>query len=135
MKNITYSPYESRRFNLNVHRGKLNTINPNKLKDYILRNEVDLLILRFPSNDKANHNKLANLGFDYLHADVLVYYQKDLTRADISQMQNELRFELLTESNFHYIEEMIPVIFKGYQNHFSSNSYLKKIEIIDGYTK
>ncbi|MGD9486541.1 MAG: bifunctional GNAT family N-acetyltransferase/hotdog fold thioesterase [Calditrichaceae bacterium] len=132
---ITHSKIESERFKINVHRGSFENFRPSELKKYIIENTVDLLILRLPSKNKVYQEKLEKLGFDSIHADSLVYYSKDLTKSDIQKPQNQLDFEVVTQDNQRFFDEIIPVIFKDYQNHYFSNPFLNPTDINDGYVE
>ncbi len=133
MKPIDFSPLESNRFNLNIYRGQIDEFNVEELKSIIFSNQIDILMVRMHSSSKPAHYELTTLGFNCLHADSLVYYSANLTSHAISAIKNDLTFEIITEANSGPMKEMIPEIFKDYQNHYFSNPFLDKEKITAGY--
>lgn len=133
MENIKFSEKESSRFNLNVHRGNLNELNVSELKKYIISNNVDILILRLPSFTISTHAKLNSLGFDIIHADSLVYYKANLETIKINFLKNNLNFIQIDNTNINILDDIIPIIFDNYQNHYFSNPFINKKKILEGY--
>lgn len=132
---IEFSVVDSDRFGKKIFRGFMEQIEIEKLNKIITDEMVDVLILRTPSKEKPNHSLLKNLGFPYIHADTLVYYAQDLKGANTSSLHNNLKFSLVDLSNADKFEELIPVIFKDYQNHYFSNPLFERDRIIDGYVE
>mgnify|MGYP005837495399 CR=1 FL=1 len=133
MENLKYSKVESLRFNLNIHRGILSTFKPQEIKDYILSNNSDILILRLPTSTIATHNLLQNTGFEFIHADSLIYYKANIEAISINPLKNRLNFIQINNENKEILNKIIPIIFKDYQNHYFSNPFLDKEKIIEGY--
>jgi hypothetical protein len=127
-----YSESESKRFNLNVHRAS-GDASADTLNKYLVENAVDLLILRTPVERKDLAHDLFQLGFPTLHADNLVTYTAELQKIEIGPSKNDIVFEEVNAQNVHEIREMIPTIFADYQNHYSSNHFIKRQDILDGY--
>lgn len=127
-----YSESESKRFKLNVHRGS-GDASADTIKQYLVENAVDMLILRTPVERKDLAHDLFLLGFPTLHADNLVTYTADLQKIEIAPSKNNIVFEEVNAQNMHEIREMIPTIFAQYQNHYSSNHFIKRQDILDGY--
>jgi ribosomal protein S18 acetylase RimI-like enzyme len=134
MNVIPFSPIESNRFNLNIYRGQLDAIDVAALQNLITTNKADILIIRLPTKSKPSHYKLGALGFNCIHADSLVTYAVHLPSHTIPiETVSDLTFELITSHNYSALKQMIPVIFAGYQNHYSSNPFLEKKKITEGY--
>lgn len=133
MNTISFSQIESRRFNLNIYRGKIDEINVDEIRNLITANRVDVLIVRLPSISKPLHYKLTTIGFNCLHADSLVYYSVDLSNHTIPDFTNDLEFEQITAGNCFQLKKMVPVIFNNYKNHYFSNPYLNREKITEGY--
>ncbi len=133
MDNINFSPVESSRFLLNIHRGSLPDFKVSEIKNYIISNNVDVLILRLSSSSIASHSNLYNTGFDIIHADSLVYYKSNIESTEINPLKNKLNFVQINSTNNEKLNEIIPIIFKEYQNHYFSNPFLDKEKIIEGY--
>jgi acyl dehydratase len=133
IEEIKYSPVESARFGMNVYRGNITDPNAKVIRNLIVKNAVDLMILRIPSTSKNKHYLLLEAGFDVIHADTLVYYTCNLQKAEIKQPVNSLDFVPISSENAGVLQEMIPVIFEGYQNHYFSNPVLDENLIKQGY--
>ena len=130
---LVYSEVESKRFEMNVFRGKGSEINPNEIRKMIINNNIDLLILRLPSLNKFKYHTISKIGFDYLHADSLVYYTSNLTDIQPSKIKNSLEFIIVNKSDESVFDKIIPIIFDNYQNHYFSNPLLNQEKIIEGY--
>lgn len=130
---LIFSELESRRFNLNIFRANAESIFVDNLNKQIIDNDIDISIIRLSVDDKVNHSELLKIQYPYIHADTLVYYSFDLKNNNISALKNDLYSELIDENNSSFLEEIIPVVFKNYQNHYFSNPFLDKSFIVDGY--
>lgn len=130
---LEYSQVESQRFGLKIFRGTAIDFNPLAIKEFLLRNDGDVGILRLPTTSKVNHWKLLTTGFPVIHADTLVYYVADFAKYNPNGLKNDLIFQPIDEVNKSELSELIPLIFEGYQNHYFSNPYLDKKDIIKGY--
>jgi hypothetical protein len=127
------SHLDSDRFNLNIHRGVLSNFNIDEIRDYIECNQLDILILRVDSAIKDQQSELFSLVYPTIHCDTLVYYELDLKSHNPRSLKNDLNFEEINSENRDVITELVPQIFNNYKNHYSSNPYLDKRDIIDGY--
>jgi ribosomal protein S18 acetylase RimI-like enzyme len=134
MHNISYSEIESKRFGYRIFRGMINELNAEELKELILNNSVDITIVRIKSETKAFHHLISSLGFDYIHADTLVYHKADLTKIRVNSLNNNVEYVKIDSSNINILKEIVPSIFEGYQNHYFSNPFIDKKEIQEGYT-
>lgn len=129
-----YSERESQRFNMKIFRGNIKEIVPSEIKKLILTKELDILIARIPSDQIEQISSLSKTGFSYIQADTLVYYQLNLNTHEVNGYRNnDLNFEILTQENQPIVDELVEEIFAGYTNHYYSNPYLDKQNIIDGY--
>ncbi len=130
---ISNSQTDSDRFKINVHRGVFNTFKFNYIKEYILLNNPDLLILRFASETIEQHYLLKELNYNILFTDSLVYYAINLQNIELKKLKNELFFREVTDETSVAFKSIIPTIFKDYKNHYFANPELPKEGIIDGY--
>ena len=80
---ISNSQTDSDRFKINVHRGVFNTFKFNYIKEYILLNNPDLLILRFASETIEQHYLLKELNYNILFTHSLVYYAINLQNIEL----------------------------------------------------
>lgn len=135
MEAITHSKKESSRFNKKFYRLKTETLEVPGLQEQITDEGVDILVLRLPSSGIDNHHKLSTMGFPYLHADTLVYYKARISELEINEIRNDITFIRVNKDNRHELENMIPVIFEGYKNHYYSNPYLEPAKINAGYVE
>lgn len=129
-----YSSLDSERFGMNIFRATLSDIHIENLKEQIITDSIDLIILRLPSNIKDKHSTLHQLGFQIIHADTLVYYVSRLNN-DIAPLRNDLSFETVNEGNKAILDEIVPVIFKDYTNHYACNPIFDKVKISAGYVE
>lgn len=129
-----YSITESERFGFKVHRGVVPVLNVRELKNYVIENTVDLLILRVPTKSRETSSHLNRAGFPFIVADTLVYYELELLNSDIKELRNpELKFEKATSKELGRLDYMVRQIFENYQNHYSANPLIDKKDLLDGY--
>ena len=131
-----YSKLESDRFRKKIFKYQTTDIDINSLQKNILENEADIVFLRIPSNQSYQIQKLDLLGMPYIQTDTLVYYYADLAKFEPSQKTNhDISFRKIDNSNVHKkeVERLVKKIFTSYTNHYFSNKYIDKSDIIDGY--
>ena len=123
---IQYAPVESRRFNMNVYRGALNDVDPQKMISDILANHIDIAIIHIPAESQDAIASLANIGVPYLIADMLVYYRIDLKAYKPRQLKNkDLRFVEYLPAHFADMDDLIDQTFQNYQNHYTANPLMQ----------
>ena len=131
---MEYSDVDSRRFGLNIYRATLPEIREGELFEQLVSNKVDVAILRFPTSQQHEISRLDRLGVPYIITDVLVYYASDLRALKPSEARNpELTFESAGDQHHQVLDALVTEIFAGYQNHYSSNPILPKVDVLDGY--
>ena len=130
-----YSKIESNRFDLCIYREKIDSLNADyeNIKSKLEKNDVDILILRLPTLSMPDHYKLLSDSYRVIHADSLLYYKNDLQKSNGSVLRNDFSFECIENDNVDCLNEMIPIIFSDYQNHYFSNPLLDRTKIISGY--
>lgn len=134
MKNILhYSPSESKRFDMKIYRGTLDEVSSGTLRKQILRDEIDLAIVRIDASS-AQLSKVFQLGFPVIQADTLVYYHTDFSTYTPKPLRNsDLTFSVMTPDDVGLANELVSVIFTQYTNHYNANVYLDKRDILAGY--
>lgn len=132
MTEIHYSGIESARFGYNIHRGICTVVNPKMVSNYIINNNVDVLILRLPIEAQKQVFLLQRMGFPYIVADTLVYYYADLTAVEPESLRNNLEFVPFQPEHKLILESLVGEIFPGYSNHYASNPLFRR-DIIEGY--
>ena len=132
---ISFSEIESSRFGLNIYREKFISFNIEEVTEFVSENSnFDIIILRYPTNTLYEHYRLLSLPHSkVIHADSLLYYKALLSSLPISPLRNELIFEEVTPENSGLLQDIIPTIFKGYQNHYFANPILDRKKILEGY--
>lgn len=131
---MTYSDVESKRFGMRVFRGTIDEINEKQILSSIIENKVDLAILRIPASKQYQISRLEKTGLPYIVADTLVYYSVDLTTYVPKPIRNkELVFESGSLEHIDSLNALVEIIFASYTNHYTSNPYLKRKDITDGY--
>jgi ribosomal protein S18 acetylase RimI-like enzyme len=134
MNNVfSFSKPDSNRFDINIHRANIETINQNEIYQYIYSNKVDLLILRTPVGNKPEQFLLQKVGYQVLHVDTLVYYFSALNKTTNLTLRNRLDFVQISDQNVNILNEIVPEIFSDYKNHYFSNPRLDKTKILEGY--
>jgi hypothetical protein len=120
-----YSPKESLRFGYKIYRAVLNNFSPSEIKSKILRNRIDILIIRVPTEKLKILTGLTHIGFPYLVADTLVYYHIDLKSYEPQEMKNaDLKFKRLKPDHIPALDILVSDIFQDYQNHYTNNPLL-----------
>src|SRR5690242_6821112 len=132
--NINYSAVDSNRFGLRIFRdGVKEQIDSNRIRDELRENNADIYIFRVPAKLQPDLHRLNKLGHPFIIADTLVSYTCDLDSIKIENMKNrDLTFEVCSPQHKAVLKRMTGIIFKGYQNHYTSNPLLKKEDILDG---
>lgn len=131
---MDYSEVESKRFGMNVFRQVDSDPDYDRIAKDILKNKVDLLILRIPSNKQNQLYKIERKGFPYLVADSLVYYKALLSDIEVRKIKNnEIEYIVAEQSHRNTLCQLVLEIFNDYTNHYFSNPYIQKQSIIEGY--
>lgn len=130
---IFFSLKESNRFNYKIFRGNIDAVDEQVIKNIVLAENPDIIILRVPAERKNEQYKLHNTGCRVLHCDTLVYYFCPLHAVPINPFRNKLEFHPVTGQTKHLVAELTEAIFPGYQSHYFSNPYLKRELILQGY--
>lgn len=131
---LTFSLEESRRFKIRVFRGEIKEIDEAIIIADLIRNSVDLAIIRVPVESIHNLYKLEKLNIPYVVADILVYYDVDLSDSPIKPIKNDdIEFIECTEKNVEDLRKLVSAIFQKYHNHYFSNPFLNRDDILEGY--
>jgi len=134
MDAIHFSELESARFNLSIHRGSLEKVNIEALKEYEAEHQPDITILRFPVTEQQHLYQLSELNKEVIFADTLVYYNVDLQKYQPKPLINtEYIFRKGNRSDIDDLKTVVPIIFQDYTNHYSANPLLDKQKISEGY--
>jgi GNAT superfamily N-acetyltransferase len=130
---ISFSKVDSERFSMRIFRATLDKLEPRVIRDELISNKADILILRMPVTSKEDHHLLSSTGFPFLHADTLVHYQLPLKNCKTHDLKNNLAFEVIDGKSAGELDKLVPLIFRHYRNHYFSNPFLDRKLINDGY--
>jgi len=131
---IFKSEKESNRFKMNILRANMESLNTKDLSLAIINNDIDLTILRIPSENTSQISKLETLGFSYYQTDTLVYYYVNFEDYLPKALKNnDISFRIATLNDSNIISNMVDQIFPGYTNHYNSNPFIDKQNILEGY--
>jgi acyl dehydratase len=131
---IFRSEKESNRFKMNILRVNMESLDIKDLSQSIHNNNIDLTILRIPCENLYQISKLEVLGFSYYQTDTLVYYYVNLVDYLPNELKNDnISFRKATLNDSIEISNMVEQIFPGYTNHYNSNPYIDKQNILEGY--
>jgi len=137
MEQLNFSNKESNRFKMNIYRGNFESLNKENIKyikNKILTQNIDSVILRIPTEELSNITAIESMGFPYIVTDTLVYYEVDFNKYDIKVLKNkDLEFIKIDDNNKSKLNLLIENIFLGYSNHYNSNPYFNKKDIVEGY--
>ncbi|MBW2693826.1 MAG: GNAT family N-acetyltransferase [Deltaproteobacteria bacterium] len=132
---LTHSTAESERFGFKVMRAKFAEVPaPGALRDMILAEGADLVILRASADKRKELGMLSGAGFPSIVADTLVYYGVDLHRHSPAALRNsDLEFVRVDASLVPELSRLIDMSFCSYTNHYDANAFLKRSDFLAGY--
>jgi GNAT superfamily N-acetyltransferase len=133
---LTPAKLESDRFGLNVARASLGEgeLDAGALARDLIRDRVDLAILRIPAGPDPGIAALQALGFSPIHADTLVTHSCDLARHTPQDLFNpSLEIRSAVAGDAPGITELVQSVFAEYPNHYCANPLLSRHEIVAGY--
>lgn len=133
-KILKFAKLESDRFRLRIFRGAAEGLNAKHILKQLMADKVDVAIMRLPANKQADLTELDKCGIPYLVADTLVYYYTDLlTYQPRAIINTDLHFVKCELSHIITLDNLVDVLFRGYTNHYNTNSLLDKSDIVEGY--
>lgn len=127
---------DSDRFGIRIFRGTINNHveNPSCLVDEIIESKADLVIVRVPAGDVTLPFALANHGVIPIHADTLVYYERDAKLPAAQLPTNSLYdFHLASEADRSSLSTLATSAFGSYRSHYHANPELNPATIAAGY--
>lgn len=133
---LYHSESESLRFGMRVFRSEGVAFQPEECQQKLIELEADLLILRLhsdPGKSTIENIAVEAIGFNYIHADDLVTYVKDLDDNPPRTHSNQITYEKVRHDHFLQLNSLIADVFKGYNNHYIQNPFLDENAIISGY--
>lgn len=133
MGSLNYSPIESKGLGLKVYRGVVDDINPEEILSTVLKENIDVVIMRIPAERQDSMARFQEIGIPYLIADTLVYYQVDLKKHKPRGPRNsDLEFIEFYPEHLEIMDKLVSEIFPAYKNHYTSNPLLS-VDLIEAY--
>ncbi|MFZ9730157.1 MAG: GNAT family N-acetyltransferase [Ilumatobacteraceae bacterium] len=133
---LQHSEAESRRFGFEVARLLVpagGAYSDKDITELVQKSQSSLIILRAESTRTSLAAELESLdGFEYLHADILVYYRWSIDSDPISDTTPE-QFEISDDPSWAEVESVLTESFSEYRNHYSANSRLASSVTLSGY--
>ena len=131
---LTRAELESARFGLNVARATIDEIDAGALARELMKDRVDIAILRIPARSDPGIAALQALGLSPIHADTLVTYSCDLARHAAQALFNpSLQIRSAEHDDAPGITELVQTVFAEYPNHYRANPLLPREDIVAGY--
>ncbi|MEO9228658.1 MAG: GNAT family N-acetyltransferase [Devosia sp.] len=130
------STKDSERFGIRIFRGTINghIENPSRLVNDIIESKADLVVVRVPAGDVTLPFALANQGVSPVHADTLVYYERDAKLPAIELSSNfPFEFHLANEADRSSLSTLATLAFSSYRSHYHANPELDPATIAAGY--
>jgi hypothetical protein len=134
-KSIYFSPIETKRFGLRVYRGIINDINPLEILSAVIKENIDVAIVRIPAGKENALTRLEETGIPFLVSDSLVYYYLNLERITLKGLRNkDLEFVEYKQEHHNIINNLVSEIFADYKNHYFANP-LFSLNLTEAYSE
>ena len=104
-------------------------------REAILSSKFDLVVVRYPAADFEFAQGLTSPLLQSLQADTLMYYEFRDCRDINAQERVDLQLRELSEGDVSILDSLIPRVFGGYKNHYSSNPLFESIDVTDAYLR
>ncbi|HEY6986030.1 MAG TPA: GNAT family N-acetyltransferase [Rhodanobacteraceae bacterium] len=132
---LRFSPLDTARFGLCVHRATLDRVDVDALVAEIERERIDVAILRVPAPATGVLDELARRGLGPITADTLVRYEIDLPRPATDPQRADVTLRPAVQSDALLLDRMTRSIFAGYVSHYHANPLFPPDKILDGYAE
>src|SRR5262245_62131156 len=134
MRMLTRADRESARFGLNVARASVDEVDAGALATELIRDRVDIAILRTPAGTARGVDALRALGFSPIHGDTLVTYSCDLAGYTPQPLSNPaLDIRPAGRDDVPGITALVEAVFAEYPNHYRANPLLVREDVVAGY--
>ena len=134
MTELNYSKNDSLRFGLQIYRGWNTEIGMPNIFEQILKNNIDIAILRIPTTKLSEIYKIGKLSMPFIITDTLAYYHFDLLAYKPQRLENrDLVFKVATMRDHEAINNLVREIFGNYVNHYRMNPFLDDAYVTEGY--
>ena len=130
-----YSPLESKRFGLTVHRYAFDRLD-RAAWTKVIDDRPDVAIVRIPAARVHAIDRLPGIDVVPVVADTLVYYAVDLRdRPPAEVLPDEGTYRYATPADREPLERLIRASFAGYSNHYAANPHFAESLVLDGFVE
>jgi GNAT superfamily N-acetyltransferase len=134
MAELSYSQLDSERFGLNIYRVWTSELDIQQLLTPILANNVDTAIVRFPSTQLMQVNKIDRLAMPFMITDTLAYYNLDIQELPEQELVNQkLKFVEAGPAEHTDLNYVVREVFGQYVNHYRVNPSFDNEQVTLGY--
>lgn len=131
---LSYSPFDSERFGIQVFRADVADFEPKALANEIFSSACDVAIVRVPSVIATNMSALSQWALPVIHADTLVRYKCNLVQHSPPALLNtDLTFSVAKASEAVELRNVVADIFRSYSGHYAANHLFPRDRILMGY--
>jgi len=131
---LSPAPLESARFDLRIFRADMQSLDVETLVSELIKDRVDVAILRLPARAASEIGKIAAYGLRPIHADTLAIYECCLQDREPKTLKNPPTLIQPAEpSDGPAIIDLIKAVFANYPNHYHANPLLDPKGALDGY--
>lgn len=130
---IVMSPSEGRRFGLKAARLETHRLDAQALREAMLEQSIDWLVLRLPSGSEQAVDQLRVLGLEPQQADTLATWVADLSPMNLAAPGTS--FEPARAQDAEAIGELVRSVFHRYPNHYTANPLLDDALALEGYVE
>lgn len=130
---IVMSPSEGRRFGLKAARLETDRLDAQALRECMLEQSVDWLVLRLPSGSEREIEQLRVFGLEPQQTDTLATWTVDLSQMNVEAPRTS--FEPARAEDAEAIAELVRSVFHRYPNHYTANPLLDDALALEGYVE
>ncbi len=137
-----HSEVESLRFDISVGRITVPFASDpvtslHEVRELLSSSEDDVVVLRYPSERVTWSAALRSAGRDLIHADAMVHCEQGLVDSlpslPMGWPREDLHLVSGQDVDSASLDALVPVIFDGYTNHYSSNPLFNPRDVVAGY--
>jgi ribosomal protein S18 acetylase RimI-like enzyme len=130
---ICLSPSEGRRFGLKAARLETECLDPVALRETVLAEACDWLVLRLPSGLEREIERLRVLGLEPQQTDTLATWTADLEQ--ITGAAPTVSLDPARVADADAISDLVRSVFRRYPNHYTANPLLRDSLALEGYVE
>ena len=131
---LEHSPIDSHRFGLEIYRMHANILDGERIRDQIIKNQVDTAIIRIPSKNLYSIDSLIKISMPFMVADTLIQYNLDLKEHQPKALSNEkLNFIWALPEHHTELNKMVAESFGTHSNHYRNNPIFNNKLVLIGY--